>query len=145
MSSPYALFETDKSVEKGGVRIDYGAFWFQIARAGGGNERFSKQLRQLLQPYRRAIETETMDGKVMDRIMVDTFIDTCLLAWGSEEHGDGKLAGREGEVLEFTKENAKRLFEDLPDLLTDLVRQSNKVALFRKTILDADLGNSERS
>lgn len=141
MSNPYSLFETDKQAEQEGVKIDYGDFWFQIARVGGSNEKFNNRLKALLNPYRRAIETETMDSKVQERLTTQTFIETALLGWGSKEHGEGKMIGRDGKALPFTKENATQLFEDLPDLLLDLIRTGSKMAVFRKSLLEDDLGN----
>lgn len=145
MSDPYKLFHTDVDLETKGVVIDYGDFWFRVARAGGTNEKFNTRLRALFAPYRRAIETETMDPKLSDKLTTQAFLDSVLLEWGSTKHGPGKMVGREGEAIPFSKENANALFEDLPDLLNDLMRQSAKVSIFRTEIVERDSGNSSGS
>lgn len=140
-ASPYALFETDKEVERQGVKIDYGPFYFQVARAGGANTRFRDVLRQRMAPHKRAVATETMSDDLADKISIDVFAETVVLGWGSEKFGDGKIAGRDGKPVDYSTEAVKQLFKDLPDLARDIMQQAQSVALFRSAVAELDAGN----
>lgn len=140
-ASPYAMFETDKKVEQEGVRIDYGPFYFQVARAGGANTRFRDVLRSRMAPHKRALATETMSDDLADKISIDVFAETVVLGWGSEEFGEGRIAGRDGEPIDFGTDAVKQLFKDLPDLARDIMQQAQSAALFRAAIADLDAGN----
>jgi hypothetical protein len=139
--SPYALFMTDQAAEQAGVRIDYGPFYFNVARAGGANTRYRDLLRERMRPHRRAMATETMSDDLADRIVREVFAETVVLGWGSEEHGDGKIIGRDGKALAFSTENVKQLFKDLPDLAADVMSQAASQANFRAAVAEQDAGN----
>lgn len=66
------------------------------------------------------------------------YAESVVLGWEG-------VTNREGEVLTFNKENAVKLFEDLPDLFEDIVVQAQKAVLFRQNILEAEAGNSATS
>lgn len=153
-NSPYALFETDKAIEQQGLQIDYGPFYFTVARAGGANVRFRDELRRRLNPHKRALATDTMSDDLSEKIGREVFAETVVLGWGSplpddkatkEENagrfGPGKIAGRDGKPVDFSAEAVKELFKDLPDLARDVMEQAQSVANFRKAIADADSGN----
>lgn len=139
--SPYALFETDKSIEQAGVRIDYGPFYFQVARAGGANTRFRDTLRNRMAPHKRALATETMSDDLADKISTEVFAETVVLGWGSVEFGEGKIAGRDGKAVPFSSDAVKQLFKDLPDLARDVMQQAQTTALFRTAIAEVDAKN----
>jgi hypothetical protein len=141
-NSPYAMFETDDGVEQAGVLIEYGPFYFRVARAGGSNTRYRDQLRDRLRPHRRALATETMNEDLANRIIRDVFAETVVLGWGSEEHGEGKIAGRDGKPIDFSVEAVKALFKDLPELAGDVMDQATKFNNFRAVIAEIDAKNS---
>lgn len=142
--SLYNLFKTDEDLEKEGIWIQYGEasngqqIGFKIARAGGQNTAFAKALEKATKPYRKAIQTGMLDDKTADSIYKQVFIDTVVLDWKNVENSDG-------EILKFNKENAIKLFSDLPELFADLREQAGNVSLFRAEVRNKDLGNSGRS
>lgn len=142
--SLYKQFKTDEALETDGVWIEYGTtdagqpIRIKIARAGGRNIAFSKALERATRPYRKAIQTGTLDNKTADNLYKDVFAETVVLDWINVE-------GPDGQPLEFTKENVVKLFNDLPDLFNDLREQAANVALFREEVLENDLGNSGKS
>lgn len=148
-NSPYALFETDKAVEQAGVKLDYGPFYIQVARAGGANTRFRDVLRQRLAPHKRSMATETMSDELADKISLEVFAETVVLGWGRTIRVEGKpdkdepgvITGRGGEDVKFSVEAVKQLFKDLPDLARDVMQQAQSVALFRASIAGHDAGN----
>lgn len=139
--SPYAMFKTDGEAEKSGIKLNYGPFWIFVARSGGANKRFQRLLEAKMKPYRRAIQTETIDEKVAEALLRDAFVDGCVLGWGSEKFGEGKIEGETGDAVEFSKESCVKLFTDLPELYKDVQEQAGKVSLFRATSVEEDAGN----
>lgn len=141
MSNPYAMFGTDANMEKQGIELDYGAFAIRIARTGGANKRFARVLDTKMRPLRRAIQSETLDEAVAAKVMAEVFAEAVVLGWSSTEFGEGKIPGKDGEPLEFTKANVLNLFLDLPELFADVREQAGKASLFRQSELEADAKN----
>ena len=137
MPSPYALFKTDPKAETEGLTLDYGDFRIRIARAGGANRAFARALEARLKPYRRQLQTETLDENVAERILHEVYADHVILGW------DG-IAGPDGKAMAYSRANALKLFEDLPELFRDIQDQAGRVALFRARELEDDKGNSGR-
>lgn len=140
--SPFDDFETDPELEKSGIKVDYDDYWFHLARAGGANERFAQRLNELSQPYKRAIETDTISPKLSAKLARQAFCETVLLGWGSKAHGEGNMVNRDRRALPFNQANAMTFFEALPDLMKDLLTTAQKGALYRKELASADAGNS---
>lgn len=140
----YDNYETDKKLERDGIILDYGTnskeqpIQIRIARAGGANSKFAKVLEQKMKPYKRALANETMDTKVAEKLLVEAYADAVVLGWDGVED-------RDGNAMEFNRDNVVKLFTDLPDLFLDVQSQSQKSALFRAEIREAEQGNSPRS
>ena len=142
--SLYNTFETDKSLERDGIVLDYGfnsknqPVQIRIARAGGANTKFAKVLEQKMKPYKRAIANDTMDNKVAEKLLVEAYADAVILGWEGVED-------REGSPLEYNRDNVVKVLTDLPDLFIDIQQQSQKSALYRAELREAEQGNSPRS
>ena len=149
-NSIFAAFETDPNLERTGIRVDYGVMYFQVARAGGANDRFRDVLRAKMEPHRRAIATDTMPEKLADRLAIEAFAETVVLGWGrpakvaeGEEprDDDGVITWRDGSDRRFDVEAVKELFTLLPDLGKDVMEQATNRALFRRSLAELDAGN----
>lgn len=142
MSSLYTTFGTDKSLEKDGIVLEYGSnaqgvpVQIRIARAGGANVKFAKVLEHKLKPYKRTLDA--LDNKVAEKLLIETYADTVILSWTG-------VQDREGNDLEFNRDNVIKVLTDLPDLFIDIQQQSQKFALFREEIRELDSGNSASS
>ncbi len=135
MNSLYSQFETDQSLEKDGVVIEYsGNIRFRIARSGGANQKYLKRLEAKTKPLRRLIQQDLLKNEEVEPILLDVFCETVILGWEG-------VTDRNGNPLEFTVENAKKLFKDLPELFNDLREQSQKSALFRKHMQEGEAKN----
>jgi len=150
MASPYSLFKTDPNKEVQGVIINYGdEAWFRIARAGGANKAYLKAMADRLKPFRRQIQTETMDEKVADSLVMEVFVDTVLLGWGSKVpalDGEGTtdvdyIEGENGQRLDFTRENAIKVLTDLPELYRELRAESERLGTFTAVVKEGDAKN----
>lgn len=140
MSSLYAQFKTDKSVEKEGVILEYGfnskkkPIEIRIARAGGANVQYSKLLEAKIKPYRRQIQNDTLDNEVADKLTKEVYAQAVVLGWSGVED--------ENNIdMEFSVANCVKLFTDLPDLWRDIQEQATKAALFRAEVLESDSKN----
>lgn len=140
------LFNTSKDLETKGVEIDYGDFRVTIARAGGSNKRFARLLESKTKPFRRAIQTETMDNDRAAEILKEVYAEAIVLRW-EVKLSDGKWKigiedlDDETKIVPFNKENLLRTFIELDDLFLDIQAQANRISLFRETILEDDAGN----
>lgn len=140
MSNLYSQFATDKKAESEGIVLSYGMnshdepIEIRIARAGGANQRFAKVFEAKIRPVKRQMQTETLDQKVADKLLVETYAEAIVLGWTGVED-------RDGNAMTFSKENVVKLFTDLPDLFRDVQEASQKSALFREDILETDSKN----
>lgn len=138
--SLHSQFATDKKAEVDGVWVEYGANddgsipGFKISRMSKANKKYTKALEKATRPHRRAIELETMNNELAERIFMEVFVDTVLLEWKN-------IQAKDGEELLLSKETAMKLFEDLPELYDDLQEKAKKASLFREETLEAEAGN----
>lgn len=135
------LYETDPELERSGIEYHVGSAVFRIARTGGANVRYNKKLEQLCRPYRKQIQSNTLDRDTLTRLGQEAFAHTVLLNWDGVTFDD---LGDEGntELAPFSPDNAMKLFANLPDLFDDLQEAANERALFRAHLDDSDAGNS---
>lgn len=138
--SLYKTFQTDKELESRGVLVEYGMddngnpIRFRVCRAGGANSPYAKKLEATYKPYRRALNTETMDEKLADKLLKEVFFGTVVTGWEN-------VTDENGQKLDFNKENFVKLMTDLPDLWADIRQQSMNISLYRTEELKADAKN----
>jgi len=143
----YGSFRSDTAAEQEGVELDYGPFRVTIARAGGANKSYERLLEALTKPYRRAIQLETLDQKISEKIMKEALARAVVLNWEVRVDADGNPdpSGEDwkpgvedpdtGELLPFSWENVLKVLQhkELQNLYNDLRIQSGKEALFLQT------------
>lgn len=138
--SLYKQFKTDSNTEVNGVVLDYGVnsqgerIQFTVARAGGGNVRFSKAMEAKVRPYRRQIQNDTLDMSVMQDILKQVYAEAVVIGWKGVEN-------EEGEAVPYSPAAAVKLFSDLPDLFVDIQEQAQKATLYRAAEREADSKN----
>lgn len=138
--SLYSQFATDKAAEVDGVWVEYGANEdgsvpaFKISRMSKANKKYTKALEKATRPHRRAIELETMNNDLAERLFMEVFVDTVLLDWKN-------IRTRDGEELALNKDAAMKLFVELPELYDDLQEKAKKASLFREETLEEEAGN----
>jgi hypothetical protein len=133
--SLYSQFSTDKDAERDGVWLDYGPGGrIKIARAGGSNVRYQKRLQAFSKQYRRQIDLEILEDEVAERELADIYASTILLAFED-------VKDRDGQEIPFSRESARKILLDLPDLFADIRAQATNLALFRELEREEDAGN----
>lgn len=144
--SIYDQFRTDPTLEKSGVTLDYGKFRVLIARAGGANKRYMKVLEARTKPYRRAIQTETMDPEVASKIFKRIFAETIILNWETQTEDGEWVKGianpdNESEILPLTVENVEKVLNELDEIFMDIKVQAEKFVLFKQSIQEEEAKN----
>lgn len=116
--STYANFRTDEDAEKNGITLNLGTSGsFVVRRASGHASAYHKRLSTLLQPHQRALAAGTADQKTVNDLSMQAFIETSLISW------DG-VTDEKNQPWPFSKEAAKKLFTDLPDLFESVSANS---------------------
>ena len=134
-SALYEAYETDKKAEREGVWVEeVGGARFLLSRMGGSNAKFQKGLTAAMKPHLREIQLGIVDTEALEPIMKKVFVDTILLGWEF-------VTDRDGGILDFSKENAEKLFKDLPDLYARLREQASTYTNYRAAALKAAAGN----
>lgn len=125
-----ALFATNKNKEKDGVWVPMGpSAQFLLARAGGSNTRYLNAAAAAGRPHERRIRLNLMDAAEARNLAIGPFVDTVLLDWK-----DVKV---KGEIIPYSKEAAKKLLTDMPDLFDALNEQAQSVANFQGYVEEA--------
>lgn len=138
--SLYENFQTNKEREVGGVPMEYSPNkdgtipTFNVTRMSRSNTRYTKRLEAATKPHRRAIQLETMDNNLAEKISMQVFVETILLGWSN-------IQDRSGKVISFSKAAAIALFTDLPDLYDDLQARATKASEFRDAAVEEEAKN----
>lgn len=139
--SLYSAYETDPKLETEGVWLPVGTnskgetSAIRIRRAGGANQMFAKVFEFKSKPHRRLMDIPgALDQRVQERVMREVYAEAVVIGWEN-------IDGRDGQPLEFTKENVLQLFTDLPDLFRVIVKESQDMALYRKEVREVEAGN----
>lgn len=143
--SLYEKFKTDDNIEKQGIVLDYDFFRIRIARAGGGNKKFTKLVEKLTKPHRRAIQAEMMSLEEQEKLVLTAFSRAVVLDWETKIDGEfvQGIEGPNGELIPFSEKAVFDTLEALPELYKDLQQSATKAGLFREAEREADAGNSE--
>ena len=124
------FYKANSQAEKDGVDFEIDdTTSFRVRRFSGQNPRVKIAMAQYYKPYARQIEMGTLSSDKNLEIQIKVFIDTCLVSWQGVEI--------DGQPAEFSKENAMKLFKELPDLFDTLWKYANSFESFKE-----DLGNS---
>jgi len=142
-------FATDKAKESAGIGIEFGANEdgsvpkFFISRMGKSNKRYQKALEAATRPHRRAIELGTLANDVAERLFMGVFVDSVMVSPGWENVKLSDVTGDDADegFAPFNKENAVKLFANLPELYDDLQEKAKSAALFRDEALEEEAGN----
>jgi len=135
----FEQFATNRKAEVEGIEVTFdNTTFFRIARMGRSNKRWSKLLEQKTKPYSHQIRTDTLSSELDEAITRECFIETVLLGWRGMR--EPEVFGTDDEVP-FSQDNARKLFDALPELYLALVQQSNKVSNFRAAEVEADSKN----
>ena len=141
-------YKTDAAKETEGVWETFGLnlkgepIELHLSRISRTNTRYTKVLQREIRPHRAALNADAMDPALGDKVLQGVFVDTILLGWrGVLKY---ELSGDEADTdeLPFTRENAMRLFDEMPDFYDDAEERAKSIATFRDKERDTVKGNS---
>lgn len=139
--SIHKMYKTDEKVEVEGVELNYGDNGHGedtviiVGRAGGSNSAYQKALTAALRPYRKQIQTSTLDPKVFNKVLLDVYMKTVI-------KGARGLVDADGNVIENSAENIRATLVTLPDLFEDVKEQATDAAIFRADAVEDIAKNS---
>lgn len=125
------FFKTNSALEKEGVDfvIDETTS-FKVRRFSSQNPRVKAAMASHYKPFARQVELGTLPVEKSNEITIKLFLETCLVSWTG-------VVDETGKPLEFNKENALKLFQELPDLFDTLWKHANGFENYKE-----ELGNS---
>ena len=133
--SLYDLYATDPDMETGGIILEYGeGVRVKIARAGGANASFAKTLERLSRPYRKRLDTGTLDDETASNLFTRVFAEAVVLDWEG-------VTDREGNELPYNADNCVAVFKDLPDFFADVRDAATTVSNYRAEEIEEDVKN----
>lgn len=105
----YNLYETDPKLEKEGIGLKFGTATFYVRRAGGANTAFDTYMEDVTRNMTNRLQLAALTEEQSSEQLMKAYAETVILGW------DG-VRNRQGEHMEFTKENFTTLMRDLPTL-----------------------------
>jgi len=103
---------------------------FRLRRFVSSNPRVKSAMAQYYKPFARQIDMGTLPAEKGDELAIRLFIDVCLVSWAG-------VLDEKNQPIECTKENAYKLFKELPDLFGTLQKYANDFESYKD-----DVGNS---
>jgi hypothetical protein len=141
-------FKTDQTRENEGVEIPVDTnehngqpILIRVSRMGKSNKRYAKALEEATRPHLTAIANETLDNELGNRLLREVFVDTILLGWSNLPKSELSDDEKDTDDLPFNRENALKLFEEMPDLYDDWEARAKKAANFREVARKANAKN----
>lgn len=145
----YGTFATDGDLEKTGVWFDYGDFRVLAGFSGGSNKKYTAYAEKMFKPLRRAIDTGSLGNERSLSVLIEVFSHTIIFNWETKqkdesgiEHWVQGIENKEGDLIEFTKENVIITFTALPNLFADIQSQCAMISNYRNRDLEEESKNS---
>lgn len=140
-------FKTDNTKEVAGIRVPVGfnedktEVAFYLSRMSRQNPAYTRELEKATKPYSTQIRTKTISETVAAEIALQVFVTSILRGWENVLLSDVTGNPEDKGFAEFTQDNAKKLFKNLPELLDHLSNEASDVSNFRSEELEEDAKN----
>lgn len=143
-----SAFKTDKKKEATGfwfedtgvINDDETTPGFLLARASASNPKFAKGAEAIGKKFKRQLETDSLSNEVARTLNKALFLDTILLDWRNVWLPTDDDSGTE-HLVPYSRENADKLFDLLPDLYELLEGEAKKLSNFRDAEIENDAKN----
>lgn len=131
MSGLYKAFGTVKEYETEGVTLDFGVAKFKVRRAGGSNRKFLTTLAAKLKPHRRALDAGVLSEDVANNLQMEVYFETVVIGWEG-------VTDEDGNALDYTLANFKKVMTDLPDLWLAVRNEADNLRNFQNVEASVD-------
>ena len=143
------MFATDPTREERGVAVRYTNFRLTLARAGGANRRYQKELEAALRPHRMALVRGVFPTDQLDAIYRQVYASTVVVDWetvriqedGSEVWVQGIEMEEGAELTPFSADAVLAAFNRYPELYTDVKEQASNIQAYRAAAREGLEGN----
>lgn len=139
--SLFKTFGTDATKENEGVWLrefppnaDGTVPGFLLARKSKSNTNYAKAAEKIGKKFRKEISLDILSDDRADPALKELFVSTVLLGWEN-------VFDANDQPITYSKENALKLIEALPDLYAYLDDEAGKLSNFRAAANEADLKN----
>lgn len=112
---------------------------FKLAKPGGANKTYDKELTAQLRPYQKLItaQKDNPDEKTLELVSKaqrTAFIKACVKDWKNVPYSENPLP--------FSVDECEKLFDAVPRLFDDLVSEAQSTALFSPEDVEEEAKNS---
>lgn len=132
--SLYDAFETNKNLEAEGVEIAINDSVFKVRAKTKNNQQYTSRVRDLMERKGALAKAGGVREDELAKEMLELFVDTLVVGWTG-------VKARDGSIMDYTRENAIKLFTDLPRLQQALEDEIDKVATWKSAKLEDDAKN----
>lgn len=102
-------YGTDPALEQDGVDLHLGGdAYITVARAGGANARYEREVQRTLRPHARKMQAGTLSEDDAREMLQRVYAKTVVLGWRGVQI--------DGADLPFSEANCLRLFKDVPEV-----------------------------
>jgi hypothetical protein len=138
MANLFAKYETDAKAEREGVELEFDGVTFLLRRAGGNNRAYRYALAAAAQKYPEVFNEDTAEAdkfNLHEDLQIQAFSDAVVIGWDN-------LDDRDGNPLEFSKENFIALCLALPEVWDAIKEAASDEKRFKPDTAGEDLGKS---
>ena len=125
LNNPFTLFEVSDKKSTEGIILEYDSYSITV-KSTEGNKLFQTRFQRFLRKYKIQVLSDELMSEQQRRELAEIYFDTIVLGW------DGNVTNREGEPLDFSKENFVWLMAALPKQFADIRDASGNWTLFRE-------------
>lgn len=134
--------ETDATLERDGVPLDFGDYRVTLRRQGPTNPLYEREFERLTKPHRASIRAGVLSKEKDEECVFRAFAAGCVARWETLVDGawvDG--IDMRGTLVPCTEDNLLAVFRALPGVFLDLQSAARGEQLFRKRQQEDDAGN----
>lgn len=107
---------------------------FIVSRISTTNKKYLKAMEVATRPYERLIKADALTDKQNLDISLEVFVNAILLDWSDVKDEDLN-------VIPYSKENAKKIMREIPELYEELREASKKLKLFQDDLIEEQTKN----
>lgn len=139
--SIFKQFGTNTDLERNGRWITFydeeTEIRFLVARAGGANEAYQRNLLLATKPFRKgSVDMEDLPPATQKKILIEVYAKTIVKDWENVYFEDG------GAPVQFSEDAAKTLFTNAPQLFEFIANEANNFRNYMETKRSEDAKNS---